>query len=78
MKRRREYTDYLRDMLDAAEKADRFVEEVSFEDFQNNDEKVFAVIRAIDYYRGSSQAYPPCTSGTLSRCTLAGDCGYAR
>ncbi len=59
MKRRREYTDYLRDMLDAAEKADRFVEGVSFEDFQNNDEKVFAVIRALTIIGEAAKRIPP-------------------
>lgn len=43
----RDYTDYLQDMLDAAQKAQKFVESVSWETFQANDEKTFAVVRAL-------------------------------
>ena len=48
MRRKRDYTDYLRDILDAAQKAERFIAGVEFEAFQANDEKVFAVIRALE------------------------------
>ena len=48
MRRKRDYTDYLRDILDAAQKAERFIAGVEFEAFQTNDEKVFAVIRALE------------------------------
>jgi len=50
MKPSRAYADYLRDILDTAQKASRFVEGVSFEDFASNDEKVFAVIRAFSRF----------------------------
>ena len=48
MRRKRDYTEYVRDILDAAQKAERFVAGVEFEAFQTNDEKVFAVIRALE------------------------------
>lgn len=46
MRAKREYVDYVRDILDATEKAQLFVAGVDFESFQANEEKVFAVIRA--------------------------------
>ena len=48
MKSNREYTDYLQDILNAATKARQFVKDVAFEAFRANDEKVFAVIRALE------------------------------
>jgi uncharacterized protein with HEPN domain len=47
MKRRRTHADYLLDVLDNAEKAERFVEGVTQEDFETNDEKVYAVVHAL-------------------------------
>jgi len=59
MRRRREYVDYLRDMLDATQKALQFVERVDFEDFKANDEKVFAVVRAIEIIGEAAKHVPP-------------------
>ena len=39
MKAKREYADYLRDILDAARKARRFVEGLDFDAFVTDDEK---------------------------------------
>jgi len=39
--------DHLEDILDAAEKAQRFVEGSTYEAFVNDDKSVFAVIRAL-------------------------------
>jgi uncharacterized protein with HEPN domain len=47
MRSKREYADYLRDILDAAQKARRFVEGVDFDTFATNDEKIYAVICAL-------------------------------
>lgn len=55
---RRVYTDYLRDILDAAEKVSRFVEGVDFEAFQANDEKVFAVIRGLTVIGEAAKRIP--------------------
>ena len=67
---KRTYTDYLRDILDTAEKAEQFLSDVSEEQFKANDEKVFAVVRALEIigeaarHRGRC-AYP------LPGCSLA-------
>jgi len=47
MKRRRTNVDYLLDILDNAEKAERFVEGVDQDAFETNDEKVYAVVHAL-------------------------------
>jgi uncharacterized protein with HEPN domain len=69
MRRKRDYTDYLRDILDAAQKAERFVAGVNSA-FQANDEKVFAVIRALGLL-GSGYTRSTCAPCTLSRSALA-------
>ena len=38
----RQYVDYVQDIADHAEKAMQFVRGVSFQDFADNEEKVFA------------------------------------
>lgn len=40
--------DHLEDILDAAEKAQAFVEGTTYETFVNDDKSVFAVIRALE------------------------------
>ncbi len=40
--------DHLEDILDAAEKAQEFVEGTTYEAFVNDDKSVFAVIRALE------------------------------
>jgi len=47
MKHKRTYTDYLLDILDNAEKAKRFVAGVDQGAFEANDEKVYAVVHAL-------------------------------
>jgi len=59
MRRKRDYTDYLRDILDAAQKAERFIAGVELEAFQANDEKMFAVIRALEIIGEASKHIPP-------------------
>ncbi len=44
----RQYADALRDILDAISKAQKFVEGIDFDTFQTNDEKPFAVTRALE------------------------------
>ncbi|MBU4174568.1 MAG: hypothetical protein KKB90_12725 [Actinobacteria bacterium] len=43
MKEGREYIDYLRDILDAAEKAERFIEGMDFDTFSSDDKTVFTI-----------------------------------
>lgn len=47
MRAKRIYTDYLRDILDAAAKAMGFVEGMDYEAFQKDDRTNFAVVRAL-------------------------------
>lgn len=58
MRPRREYVDYLQDILDAARKARRFVEGIDFDTFAANDEKVFAVIRALEIIGEAAKKVP--------------------
>jgi uncharacterized protein with HEPN domain len=58
MKRARTHTDYLEDILEAARKAEEFVRDVSFEDFEGNDEKVFAVVRALEIVGEAAKKIP--------------------
>lgn len=58
MKARREYVDYLRDILDAASKADRFIEGMEFADFKADEKTVFAVIRALEIIGEASKRIP--------------------
>ena len=43
MKQNREYTDYLKDISDAIEKVQQFVEGMDFEKFSHDSKTVFAV-----------------------------------
>lgn len=45
---KREYLDYLQDMLENAQLAIRFVQDVDFETFKNDNKTVYAVIRAVE------------------------------
>ena len=55
----RSYSDYLNDIADATEKASRFVEGIDFEAFRANDEKVYAVIRALEVIGEAAKRIPP-------------------
>ena len=44
----REILDYLKDILDAMEKSQKFVENISYAQFTQDDKTVFAVIRALE------------------------------
>jgi uncharacterized protein with HEPN domain len=55
---RRVYTDYLRDILDAAEKVSRFIGGVDFETFEANDEKVYAVTRGLEVIGEAAKQIP--------------------
>jgi uncharacterized protein with HEPN domain len=61
MKARRDYTDYLRDILEYAEKAERFVEGLDFQAFERNEEKTLAVVRALEVIGEAARHIP----GTL-------------
>jgi uncharacterized protein with HEPN domain len=63
MKSKHEYTDYLEDILDAVAKAKQFVQDVDFEAFRANEEKVFAVIRALEIIGEAAKNIPKSTRG---------------
>jgi uncharacterized protein with HEPN domain len=48
MSEKREAVDYLSDAVDAMNKAEKFVEGMSFETFKEDDKTIFAVIRALE------------------------------
>ena len=55
----RAYADYLRDILDAADKAGRFVGEMDAAAFEADDKTVFAVIRALEIIGEAAKRIPP-------------------
>ena len=56
--RRREFIDYLRDILDAIEKAEQFTEGVDFKQFAADDKTIFAVIRALEIIGEAAKKIP--------------------
>jgi uncharacterized protein with HEPN domain len=58
MRPARHHRDYLRDMLEYALKARRFVEGVDYDDFCSNDEKVLAVLRALEVIGEAARHIP--------------------
>jgi len=54
----REYIDYVRDMLDAIDKASRFVVGMDYVTFAADDKTVFAVIRALEVIGEASRGLP--------------------
>ena len=55
---KRVYEDYLRDMLENAEKALSFVNGMNFEEFQTDDKAVYAVIRAFEIIGEAARQIP--------------------
>jgi len=47
MSKKKDYADYISDIAEYAEKAIRFLNEVSFHDFAKNEEKTLATIRSL-------------------------------
>lgn len=58
MSAKRVYTDYLQDIVDYSEKALRFVRGVSFDDFGDNEEKVFAVVKMLEIIGEAARHLP--------------------
>ena len=58
MSRPRVHLDYLRDMLDSAEKAILFVGGMDFKQFAQDDKTVFAVVRAIEIIDEAARKIP--------------------
>jgi len=45
---KRDYKDYIKDIIDAMDKATSFIENMSFEEFREDTKTLFAVVRAIE------------------------------
>lgn len=58
MKEGRSYADYLADMLDAMDKAQRFVQGMTFEQFSSDDKTAFAVTRALEILGEAAKRIP--------------------
>ncbi len=58
MRSRREYVDYLRDILDAADKAGRFTAGMHFDSFATDEKTVFAVVRALEIIGEAANKIP--------------------
>jgi len=58
MSRSRVYLDYIRDMLESAEKATQFVAGMDFEQFAKDEKTVYAVIRAIEVIGEAARKIP--------------------
>jgi uncharacterized protein with HEPN domain len=54
----RDYTDFLRDIVEAAEKAERFVQGMDFVAFEADDKTIFAVIRALEIIGEATKHIP--------------------
>ena len=59
MKQEREYTDYLRDIIDAIAKIENFTEEMDEAQFVADEKTVFAVIRALEIIGEATKNIPP-------------------
>ncbi|MBI5303994.1 MAG: DUF86 domain-containing protein [Chloroflexi bacterium] len=58
MSAKRVYTDYLQDIVDYSEKAMRFVRDVSFDEFGDDEEKIFAVVKMIEIVGEAARHLP--------------------
>jgi len=58
MNAERDCRDYLRDILEFAEKAERFVEGIDFQAFRGNEEKILAVVRALEIIGEAARHIP--------------------
>lgn len=58
MNKGRVYLDYLRDMLESAEKAAEFVSGMNFDDFKNDEKTIFAVVRALEIIGEAAKKIP--------------------
>lgn len=54
----REFEDYLRDILEVMEKAQRFIQNLSYQEFTEDDKTVFAVVRALEIIGEATKNIP--------------------
>lgn len=48
MRRKREYKDYLTDIIQAMEMVEKFTKGLDFQDFKSDEKTIFAVLRALE------------------------------
>ena len=58
MKGQHTYIDYVKDTLEAIEKAVKFVEGVGYEEFTRDDKTIYAVIRALEIVGEAAKKIP--------------------
>jgi len=58
MSSKRVYLDYIRDMLDSAEKAIAFVGNMNYQEFSEDDKTSYAVVRAIEIIGEAAKKIP--------------------
>jgi len=58
MKKKRVYLDYFKDMIEYSEKAERLIKGIEFEDFQKDEQKILAVIRALEVIGEAAKHVP--------------------
>lgn len=56
---KRDFLDYVEDVIEAMTKAQNFVKDLSYEDFSKDDKTVYAVIRAIEIIGEATKKIPP-------------------
>jgi len=59
MNPKREYKDYLTDIMEAMDRIEKFTEGLTFEDFKNDDKTISAVIRKIEIIGEAVKNIPP-------------------
>ena len=64
MRKKRTHADYLRDMLEYGEVAERIVEGLTFEQFRSNQEKSLAVVRALEIIGEAARQVPEDVRGS--------------
>lgn len=58
MRSKRDYTDYLKDILDSIEKVNQFIKDMTYLEFEQDDKTVYAVICAIEILGEASKQIP--------------------
>jgi len=55
---KKEYRDYLDDIINAITKAEQFIGKMSFEDFEKDEKTIFAVVRALEILGEAAKKLP--------------------
>ena len=74
----RVYLDYVRDMLNSAEKAIEFVEGMEFEQFSRDEKTTYAVVRALEIVGEAAKKIPVDLRQRYSENSLARHCQHKR